>query len=471
MCGVIALYPAVPNGRTKQQTDAGINTAIAAKSQRVTAPVTPRDVLSKFAKLGPEPVAEIPRLGLPELRRGKRRPARRPPSQLRLVARENDLVVWEWGFERPRPRLISSRARRASAPGGDTGKEIFSHTLQPMGVNQISEMLLDFDCARNPDFDRKAGWKLRQWHDGRRILGDATPSEAKSILVIVHGTASCADHIVSEIQKAEGGGEFLAAATNKYSAVLAFEHPTLSTSPVLNALDLSAALAPYGKCPVDIICHSRGGLVASWWMYVVDGLARTKRCVFVGSPLRGTNLANPARLRSSLHLLASYGRALGDTVSAAGILALPMTILRVASSVVDFTAKVPLLDAALAMIPGLSAQSATTNNQEMDRLNARKLPGDAAPKHFYIRANFESTNEGWKFWRYFTNKPTLRLIDAAVDTFVFPADNDLVVDTDFMWDSMKGEEFQFPSDGGVVHHTNYFEQKQTIERIREWLQI
>jgi hypothetical protein len=155
-----------------------------------------------------------------------------------------------------------------------------------------------------------------------------------------------------------------------------------------------------------------------------------------------------------------------------GFLALPMTILKVASSVVDFTAKTPLLDATLAMIPGLCAQSATTNNWEMERLNARKLPGEHAPQHFYIRANFESTNEGWRFWRYFRHFKDikLRLIDAAVDSFVFPAENDLVVDTDFMLDSMRGQEFLFPSDG-VVQHTNYFEQKQTIQQIRQWLQV
>jgi hypothetical protein len=89
----------------------------------------------------------------------------------------------------------------------------------------------------------------------------------------------------------------------------------------------------------------------------------------------------------------------------------------------------PLLDAALAMIPGLAAQQAVTNNQEMLRLNARKVAGSAAPRHFFLRANFESQSEGWRFWRYFTNKPGLRLIDNVVDAFVFPGDNDLVVDT------------------------------------------
>jgi pimeloyl-ACP methyl ester carboxylesterase len=425
-----------------------------------------REVLGVYAELGPAPTPE--RSALPELRRG-RRPARRPPTQVTLVER-NGLAVWEWGAKR-RPLSAPGRARRAGGPSAPASREIFSDILQPLGVNQIGELLLDFDCKRNPAIDRTHGWKLQQWYDDRQKLGDSTPTEAKSVLVIVHGTASFADHIVSEIQLAEGGTKLLADAAKHYSAVLAFEHPTVSMSPVLNALDLSAALAPYGNCAVDIVCHSRGGLVASWWMHVIDSPLRKKRCVFVGSPLQGTNLANPAKFRSSLHLLASYGRVLGNVGVAAGFLALPMTILKVAASVVDFTAKTPLLDAAMAMIPGLGAQSSTKNNQELIRLNARKSLGQGAPTHFYIRANFASKNEGWRFWRYFTNHPKLRLIDAAVDTFVFPGENDLVVDTDSMLDAVSGPEFKFPSEDGIVHHTNYFEQKQTVEKIREWLAI
>jgi pimeloyl-ACP methyl ester carboxylesterase len=427
-----------------------------------------RDKLGKFAKLGPPPAAESPRPGLTELRRGRLRPNRRPPTQVRLVERADDVLVWQWGFDRPRPVIPAGRARRAGLRAGLGGQEIFSEVLQPMGVNQIGEMLLDFDCNRNTAVDRKTGWKLRQWHAGQEVLGDAAPGPAERILVIVHGTASCADHVVSEIRSTEAGRKLLADAAGQYSAVLAFEHPTLSMSPVLNALDLATALAPYGPCAVDLICHSRGGLVTSWWMHVVDGVPREKRCVFVGSPLNGTNLANPERLRSSLHLLASYGRALGDSAVGEGFLALPMVILKVASSVIDFTARAPLLDAALAMIPGLGAQSATTNNQEMQRLNARKVPG-GRPQHFYIRANFESGNEGWRFWRYFRDLK-LRLADAAVDTIVFPEENDLVVDTKSMIDSMKGPEFSFPT-GNLVHHTNYFQQAGTIELLRKWLQI
>lgn len=431
-----------------------------------------RDVLTTYGKLGPEPPPA--HSALSELRRGRRRPPYRPANQVSLIVRDDGLAIWDWGFEprlrRASPLGVRGAGRRAAVPGS-SGREIFTQILKPIGVNQIGQMLLDFDVARNPDFDREAGWKLRQWHPAKQTLGDAKPAEAKNILVIVHGTASCADHIVSEILHAPGGGKLLADSASYYSAVLAFEHPTLSMSPMLNALDLSAALAPYGKCSVDIVCHSRGGLVASWWMHVVDSVPRDKRCVFVGSPLQGTNLANPAKLRSSLHLLASYGRALGTTSIAAGFLALPMTIIKVASSVVDFTAKTPLLDAALAMIPGLGAQSAIDNNEELRRLNARKLPSQGAPSHFYIRANYASKDVGWKFWRYFTDNPKLRLADAAVDTFVFPDDNDLVVDTKSMLDVIEGPEFRFPDADGVVHHTNYFQQKQTVDKIREWLQI
>jgi hypothetical protein len=430
-----------------------------------------RDVLGEYVKVGPEPAPEPARPGLTELRRGRRRPARRPPARVALVERDG-LVVWEWGFVPARAGLARP-IRRAGRLRAAPRNEIFSDDLQPLGVNQIGGLLLDFDRKRNPAFDGAKGWTLQQYYAGPQQLGELLPPSAdvKNVLVIVHGTASSCGHLVSEIQRGPGGAKLLSDAAQHYSAVLAFEHPTVAFSPVLNALDLSDALAPYGNCAVDIVCHSRGGLISSWWMHMVDHRPRAKRCVFVGSPLQGTNLANPAKLRSSLHLLASYGRLLGSLGDAAGFIALPMTIIRIAASVVDFTAKVPLLDAALAMIPGLSAQSRIENNSELARLNRRKSSGTGAPTHFYIQANFNSKDPAWKVWQYFTDNPTLRLADAAVDTFVFPGENDLIVDTISMSDAVGGPTLTFASADGRVHHTNYFQQKETIDHIREWLEI
>jgi len=233
------------------------------------------DILGEYAALGPTPAPEAAWPALPELRRGRRRPVRRPPTYVSLVERDG-LALWQWGFAKPHSIAHGRRAHAAGGPVALKGKEIFSDIIQPLGVNQISQLLLDFDVKRNPDFFRKDGWKLRQWHGNSQVLRDANPPGAKApknILLIVHGTASCCDHILSEIKLAEGGGKFLSDAARHYSAVLAFEHPTISMSPVLNALDLSAALEPYGNCNVDIVCHSRGGLVASWWMHVVDRLS------------------------------------------------------------------------------------------------------------------------------------------------------------------------------------------------------
>jgi hypothetical protein len=70
----------------------------------------------------------------------------------------------------------------------------------------------------------------------------------------------------------------------------------------------------------------------------------------------------------------------------------------------------------------------------------------------------------------FAGAEALRLADAAVDAFVFPGANDLVVDTDSMLDAMNGQEFRFADSDGV-HHTSYFQQAKTAEKIREWLGI
>jgi len=184
------------------------------------------------------------------------------------------------------------------------------------------------------------------------------------------------DHIFNEIQLPKAD-ENCWPTRKHYSAVLAFEHPTVSISPVLNALDLSE--------------HSRLTGTAAWissatarrvgrelWMHVVDSRPCEKRCVFVGSPLQGTNLANrrSCAIRCTACLLWPRHRQCRSRCRISGV---AHDIIKVAASVVDFTAKTPFLDAAVAMIPGLAAQSSTQNNQDLIRLNARKSHRQGAP--------------------------------------------------------------------------------------------
>ena len=57
----------------------------------------------------------------------------------------------------------------------------------------------------------------------------------------------------------------------------------------------------------------------------------------------------------------------------------PAAILRLIGSVFGVAPRVPLVDAAVAMIPGLAGQSRTSNNSELCRLN--RGPLGYLPRH------------------------------------------------------------------------------------------
>ena len=95
-------------------------------------------------------------------------------------------------------------------------------------------------------------------------------------LLLVHGTFSNAVNMVCEFEATTDGQAFLDAALNgpnKYNQVLVFEHATLAVSPVLNALELGRAFSG-ASGQVDVIAHSRGGLIVRWWLEAFGGCAR-----------------------------------------------------------------------------------------------------------------------------------------------------------------------------------------------------
>jgi hypothetical protein len=241
-------------------------------------------------------------------------------------------------------------------------------------------------------------------------------------------------------------------------------------SPILNARTLALLL---GQTPaeIDVLCHSRGGLVARWWLEVFDQAPPEKRrAVFVGSPLAGTGLAAPSNIRGSLSLLSNIGMALGAASAAVPFLTVLTGLFRVVTSVTKLAATTPAIDAAVALVPGLAAQSRVGNNREM--ISLRQAPAVLTGRYFAVQSNFESEKPGWQFWRYFRN-----IGDRAKDTLadlVFEDRNDLVVDTGSMVDLSDG--LSIPPEQGLdfgttdyIHHTNYFAQAQTLDFIRERL--
>ncbi len=125
------------------------------------------------------------------------------------------------------------------------------------------------------------------------IEGDAwrTLSAGRALLMI-HGTNSSSHSAFSALPR-----EYVEALHAQYEGrVFAFDHPTLTHTPKENIETFLAAMPEGTTLDVDIICHSRGGLVSRVLaerqdqVLVAGRTVRVHKVVFVGSPNAGTRL-------------------------------------------------------------------------------------------------------------------------------------------------------------------------------------
>ncbi len=384
--------------------------------------------------------------------------------------------ILEWHFSPPQAPAPGARRRAGGTPAADVpdGDLVDLFEFETLDANSVGAFLERVDARLN---ERVKGAE-RLWRLAPPAGPGAVPVSSpvtspikgsKRRLLIVHGTFSRSEALVDGMGRAPNADEFFTRVFKRYDEVLAFEHPTLSVSPVLNALDLHQALAA-ADGPLDIVAHSRGGLVTRWALEAFGLPGTPIRAVLVGSPLGGTSLASPPRLRASLGLLSNIGTALKGAGAPASayvpFLVAPLALLRVATSVVGAVAGTPVVDATMAMVPGLAAQSRVGNNQELLRL--RGLTPVSRASYFVVSSDFQPTDAGWKFWEWFRGR---RVANVAMDR-IFPGRNDLVVDTESMFDVPAGvtgrKDFGSNPD---VHHTNYFEQAKTLDFLMESLKM
>lgn len=411
--------------------------------------------------------------GLPTASQRRRATRRGEPDPLhRASLFLNADGVLEWHLDAALDGAAARSGGRRSLFNADDfelpdGELVDVFEFETLGANSVGAFLQRVDERLNPRLTEAARlWRLLPADAGQGLMAvplDAPPQGAKRRLLLVHGTFSKSQAFLDGIGKAPNGAQFWARVFATYDEVLAFEHPTLAVSPVMNALDLQRELIGI-QGTLDIIAHSRGGLVTRWALEAFGLPAATVRAVLVGSPLGGTSLASPPRLKATLGLLSNFGSA----VKAAGglataylpLLVAPLAILKVATSVAGVVAKTPVLDGTIAMIPGLAAQSRISNNPELIRLH--RLPAAAQVQYCAITSDFEPTEPGWRFWQWFRGK---RFSNAVADK-VFPGANDLVVDTESMSEGPAAIAVRHDfGRNAEVHHTNYFEQRETLNFI------
>ena len=289
-------------------------------------------------------------------------------------------------------------------------------------------------------------------------VGSLAPYQGRRSLLLIHGTTSTTAGAVAGLATQGALLERLHAIYQ--GRVLGFNPHTMSTSVAENLRQFFDALAASpGEYAFDIVCHSRGGLVAralahltdeqvgkltgTAWQRPVGVKLNIGRTVFVATPNAGTALAEPERIPGFVDRLANYVNMLPDatlTIASGALLSLAGAAAEVA----------------LPRLPGLSDQAPGSPLQQMlappaggfDRFNA--ISSDYEPEGDLVSV----------------------IKDGVVDRIFRSAKNDLVVPSDGVATTPY---FKLPAARCVafppersVHHSAFFGQPE-MTRIADWL--
>ena len=266
-------------------------------------------------------------------------------------------------------------------------------------------------------------------------------------LLFVHGTfatshgtfSGLSDDVIAGLWHAYGGN------------VLAFDHPSLSVTPQQNAAELLTMIPPDRRLDLDIVSHSRGGLVARAIADVAasaDSPLQVRSTVFVAAPNGGTPLADDKHIKAFIDRMTTMLNLIPD-----GPLSLPADIL---SGVLDV---VKILAAgAVEGLPGLRAMDPT--DPGLATLGNAASPDMA---RYAIDVEFEPTGSLLSL---------VRVKDAAVDLVFGQEANDMVVPTE---GAAGLPNFPVPAQrrlafgrSSSVWHCSFFSQPQTADHIRQW---
>ncbi|MEO8637074.1 MAG: caspase family protein [Gemmatimonadales bacterium] len=267
-------------------------------------------------------------------------------------------------------------------------------------------------------------------------------------LLMVHGTFSRSHLAFGHLPK-----PFMEEMHRRYEGrVFAFDHFTLSHDPRENVRRFLAAVPEAASLDVDIICHSRGGLVSRMLSEKQSEFSLGKRhlrvgkVVFVGAPNAGTGLADPANLGSVLDVFTNLLNFLPDN-GVTDVMTMIMSVLKQVA-----TGAMGGLEGLQSMRPdGEFAKWMNTGTRAGDTryyaLAANVTPKDPGLRHFVLSRGLNKLMKGENDLVV----PT-RGVFAENGSGFFPIEEKLV---------LEGDE--------AVSHTKYFESAAVQHQILEWL--
>jgi pimeloyl-ACP methyl ester carboxylesterase len=296
---------------------------------------------------------------------------------------------------------------------------------RPSGVRDFTP-----DAYNQPRADKL---KPEQWR--RLAQGRA--------LVFLHGTFSSSHSGFAGLD-----AETLAALHGAYDGrVFAFGHPTMSVDPNRNVAALLEEVPPGTLLDVDIIAHSRGGLVARSLAAATDAPMRVGTVVYVGTPNAGTNLVDADHMTDLVDRYTSLLNLIppGPWTAVTDILEAILTVVKIIGH------------GAVRGLPGLQAM--LPDGPFLANLATVSAP----PRSFTVEADFEPTG---------SLASLVRLSDAVLDRAFGAAANDLVVPTDGIAPVGVPADRRCVFDGGDhVWHCGYFSQTRTRNCLISWLSV
>jgi hypothetical protein len=265
-------------------------------------------------------------------------------------------------------------------------------------------------------------------------------------LLFVHGT-----HTRSHVEFTHAPLDFIKQLYESYEGrVFALDHPTVSVDPNHNIEWLLDAIPRDIELDLDVLCVSRGGLVARR-LAAEQGGSRdihVGKIVFVASPNAGTPLADPERLNDFIDSYTNLFTMLPDT---------PITI--VLESIVGIAKLIAVnalkgLKGVDAMVPG------------GDFLRGLGEIGASADQHYALASDYEPIEAGLKAF----------VRDALIDAFQKEA-NDLMVPTTGVYEGGGSPPFPIATKnrlvfdrGKGVTHSGYMRSTEARAAISRWLE-
>jgi hypothetical protein len=328
-----------------------------------------------------------------------------------------------------------------------------------------------------------AGAQATEWEKPGDFSAVSLPDADPRILLFLHGTFSSTAGGFGDLVATRWGQALLQEAGEKYHAMLGFDHRTLSVEPSDNARKLYEALRTLrSQQPptIDIVCHSRGALVARWLIENILPTAswqpKIGKVIFVGATNAGTELARPENWHALLDVLTNLALASRRALAFIGAPQAGFAAGELVQGIGDFVRY--LVDAAVAdkRAPGLAAMNPDGEFVAEINLVEAGAPTPADAQYYAVTSNFRPAlvDAEQHEPKEFPRRLALMLANGFIGALMKKAGNDLVVNVGSMSaiDPAAGQYVKGVQDFGtnpLVYHTNYFLQPETVDAVAGWL--